>query len=90
MIKIPRYNYQCQNCKVVTEFIHSIKKDHVNKPCPKCGKRKLQRLISKGVSVIFKGDGFWRSTDYINQKSREDGLININKKPGSSNRGKLK
>jgi len=31
--------------------------------CPKCGKRKLKRLIGAGAGVIFKGSGFYQ-TDY--------------------------
>jgi predicted nucleic acid-binding Zn ribbon protein len=31
--------------------------------CPKCGKRRLQRLIGAGAGVIFKGSGFYQ-TDY--------------------------
>ena len=72
---MPRYDYECKNCEEVIEIVHSIKLDHTNKPCPKCGKRKLQKLVNSGVNIIFKGDGFWRSADYINQKSRENGTI---------------
>ena len=31
--------------------------------CPKCGKRKLKRLIGAGAGILFKGSGFY-STDY--------------------------
>jgi hypothetical protein len=31
--------------------------------CPKCGKRKVKRLIGAGAGVIFKGSGFYE-TDY--------------------------
>jgi predicted nucleic acid-binding Zn ribbon protein len=34
----------------------------------------LQRLISAGAGVIFKGDGFYRSVDYINQAAKEKGI----------------
>ena len=33
------------------------------KKCPKCGKRRLSRLIGAGAGVIFKGCGFY-TTDY--------------------------
>jgi hypothetical protein len=33
------------------------------KKCPKCGKRKLRRLIGGGAAIIFKGSGFYQ-TDY--------------------------
>ena len=70
---MPTYEYICNACGEKMEFIQSIK-EKAKKKCPKCKRRKLVRLISKGVSVIFKGDGFYRSIDYINQKSCEDGL----------------
>jgi len=82
---MPKYDYKCQNCGTITEFIHSMQIKHVNKPCPKCGKRKLMKLISKGVGLIFKGDGFYRSVEYINQKAKEEGLIHGGK-PGIHNR----
>jgi putative FmdB family regulatory protein len=78
---MPRYDYRCQACGKVTEFIHSIKLDHVNKPCPGCGKRKLRRLISGGINLIFKGEGFWRSTNYINQKAKEEGVLHTDLRP---------
>lgn len=78
---MPAYDYKCESCREVTEFIHSIKLDHVNKPCPNCGKRKLSRLISRGVNIIFKGGGFWRSCDYINQKAKEEGHIHSDLRP---------
>lgn len=76
---MPRYDYECPTCGII-EIIHSIK-DPPKRKCPKCGKRKLQRLISSGINIIFKGEGFWRSTDYINQKAKENGLVHSDRRP---------
>ncbi|MGN0910669.1 MAG: hypothetical protein ACI4NV_04505 [Thermoguttaceae bacterium] len=38
-------------------------KDKPAEVCPKCGEKKLRRVISGGVGVIFKGSGFY-CTDY--------------------------
>lgn len=82
---MPTYDYQCSACGTTSEFFHSMTINHINKPCPKCGKRKLKKLISKGAGIIFKGDGFYRSVDYINQKAKEDGIIH-GSEPGSHSR----
>ena len=31
--------------------------------CPACGERKIERLISAGAGIVFKGPGFY-ATDY--------------------------
>lgn len=31
--------------------------------CPACGERKVERLISAGAGIVFKGSGFY-ATDY--------------------------
>jgi len=38
--------------------------------CPKCKKNKLERLISGGSGVIFKGTGFYE-TDYKKKPNTE-------------------
>ena len=81
---MPTYEYICNACGTKMEFIQSIK-ENAKKKCPKCKRKKLVRLISKGVSVIFKGDGFYRSTDWINQKAKEDGILHDGE-PGSHSR----
>ena len=54
---MPHYDYQCDFCKSKHEFFQSIKADPI-KTCPKCGKDKLNRLISGGAGIIFKGTGW--------------------------------
>ena len=70
---MPTYDYICESCKHRFEWFQSI----TAKPlliCPKCGKRKVKRLIGAGAGVIFKGSGFYQ-TDYRSEgyKKAEEG-----------------
>lgn len=59
---MPTYDYICQSCGCGFERFQSITAKSL-RTCPKCGKRKLKRLIGAGAGVIFKGSGFYQ-TDY--------------------------
>jgi putative FmdB family regulatory protein len=59
---MPTYDYRCNACGHVFETFHGMSVAPLRK-CPKCGKLKLERLISGGAGVIFKGSGFYE-TDY--------------------------
>src|SRR5262249_46192015 len=59
---MPTYEYQCDACDHQFEEFQSIMAEPLKK-CPKCGKKKLRRLIGGGAAVLFKGSGFYQ-TDY--------------------------
>src|SRR5262245_62349914 len=59
---MPTYEYACRACGHEFETMHSMTAPVLRK-CPECGKLKLERLISGGAGVIFKGSGFYE-TDY--------------------------
>ena len=59
---MPTYDYVCDGCGHAFEFFQSMT-DSVKKTCPKCGKKKLRRLIGAGGAIVFKGSGFYK-TDY--------------------------
>ena len=59
---MPTYEYICRACGHEFEEFQSIKADPI-KVCPKCRKKKVERKISTGGAVIFKGGGFYE-TDY--------------------------
>lgn len=59
---MPTYEYECRACGHAFETMHSMTAPVLRK-CPECGKLKLERLISGGAGVIFKGSGFYE-TDY--------------------------
>ena len=62
---MPIYEYRCTECE------HEFRKIQGNfnaiKKCPKCGKKKLKKLLSRSA-VKFKGSGFYEN-DY---KYRQD------------------
>ncbi len=58
---MPTYEYECTKCGHTFEAVQKIT-DQPLSACPKC-KKKVRRLISSGVGLIFKGTGFY-ATDY--------------------------
>ena len=75
---MPTYEYECRACGHAFETMHSMTAPVLRK-CPKCGKLKLERLISGGAGVIFKGSGFYE-TDY---KRNRRGADSAQKEPKS-------
>ncbi len=62
---MPTYNYECSACGHAFEELQTMTDAKLTK-CPKCGKKKLDRLIGSGAGMIFKGTGFYQ-TDYKNK-----------------------
>ncbi|HPN72925.1 MAG TPA: zinc ribbon domain-containing protein [Candidatus Omnitrophota bacterium] len=58
---MPTYEYQCKKCGHKFEKFQSMTESPV-KECPQC-KGDVERMISTGAGVIFKGKGFYQ-TDY--------------------------
>lgn len=63
---MPTYDYRCNACNHTFELFQSISARHIKK-CPECGKRKVERLIGAGSTIIFKGSGFYQ-TDYRSEE----------------------
>lgn len=63
---MPTYEYKCSKCEEIFERFQRIS-DEPLKVCPVCG-GSLNRLVSGGVGIIFKGSGFY-TTDYKNSGS---------------------
>jgi putative FmdB family regulatory protein len=59
---MPTYDYVCDGCGHAFELFQSMT-EQTKKTCPKCGKKKLRRLIGAGGAIMFKGSGFYK-TDY--------------------------
>lgn len=59
---MPTYEYRCRACGHEFERFQKIS-DPPLKTCPACGKRRVERLISAGGGLVFKGPGFY-ATDY--------------------------
>jgi putative FmdB family regulatory protein len=82
---MPTYDYACQACDHQFEHFQSIKDASLEK-CPKCGKKKLKRLLGAGAGLIFKGTGFY-ITDY-KKKSGGGGESKSGGEAKSSGEGK--
>jgi len=63
---MPTYEYKCKDCGFELEEFQSITDDPL-KVCPSCG-GELQRVLSGGIGLIFKGSGFY-ITDYAKKNS---------------------
>ena len=67
---MPTYDYECEACNHRFEKFQPITSSPIRK-CPKCGKRKVKRLIGTGAGIIFKGSGFYQ-TDYRSESYKKD------------------
>lgn len=80
---MPTYDYHCDACGHEFEEFQSITAKPLKK-CPKCGKRKLRRLIGGGAAILFRGSGFYQ-TDY--RSSAYQKAAAAEKNNGSSSSG---
>ena len=64
-VEMPTYEYRCKACGHAFEHMQPMSSPPL-RTCPKCSKRKVERLISSGGGLIFKGSGFY-VTDYRSQ-----------------------
>ncbi len=84
---MPTYNYKCNSCNVGFSIFQGIN-DSRAKKCIKCSSEKIERLITGGTGMIFKGDGFYLTdyTDYgkknidTNNKGKSDDSKSKNSK----------
>lgn len=59
---MPTYEYKCSACGHEFEEFQPISAKPIRK-CPQCRKLAVDRLISTGGGIIFRGSGFY-ATDY--------------------------
>jgi putative FmdB family regulatory protein len=71
---MPFYNYKCDTCGKTFEYKQKISENALtNCPVELCdsavkGNGAVHRMISKNVSIIFNGSGFYQ-TDYVKKPS---------------------
>lgn len=85
---MPTYEYICTKCGHEFEAFQSITEEPV-KTCPKC-KGKVERKISGGAGLIFKGSGFY-ITDYKKSPEKKESLSETKKsepKPSTDSQAK--
>ncbi|MYE33435.1 MAG: zinc ribbon domain-containing protein [Gemmatimonadales bacterium] len=66
---MPTYEYRCRSCRHEFERFQRMS-DPAIRLCPLCGEEQVERLISSGGGIVFKGPGFY-ATDY--RQAPEDG-----------------
>ncbi len=54
---MPTYEYECTRCGLITEEFKPMSAPRRQR-CPKC-RSKVERLISGGIGLHFKGPGFY-------------------------------
>ncbi len=78
---MPIYEYQCGACGTEFEREQRISEDPIKK-CPKCGKQKAKRLISR-TSFVLKGGG-WYSDLYGSAKPGSESKSEASKDTAAS------
>jgi putative FmdB family regulatory protein len=65
---MPTYEYQCRSCGRRFDAFQSITASPLAR-CPHC-RKKVDRLISAGAGLLFKGSGFY-TTDHRSKPYQE-------------------
>ncbi len=78
---MPTYDYKCKRCSYQFEAFQSILSEPI-KTCPRCMDGKVERLISAGAGLIFKGSGFYE-TDYKRKSNGSNNKYSVPKSASS-------
>jgi putative FmdB family regulatory protein len=82
---MPTYDYVCDGCGHAFELFQSMT-ESAKKTCPKCGKKKLRRLIGAGGAIMFKGSGFYK-TDYRSDSYKKSAAADSSSGTGKGSSG---
>lgn len=80
---MPTYEYQCKACGHEFERVQRISDSPV-RTCPKCRKRKVERLISQ-TSFVLKGGGWYN--DLYSSKKKDSGKGDGDKPSSGDSKG---
>ena len=76
---MPTYEYECKKCGKPFDAFQRMSDPPLGQ-CPHCGSKRVQRLISGGGGIIFKGSGFYE-TDYKRGKDYKEAAKNDRETP---------
>ncbi len=81
---MPTYEYRCKFCHEITDAFQRMSDEQLV-TCPHCGKDGLERIVSGGAGVIYKGEG-WYVTDYSKKSSggKEQAATKTEAKPDTA------
>jgi len=65
-----KYSYECTKCEHIFEIEQGIKEDALVK-CPECKKKGLQRIVTGGSGVLWKGHGKYKE-HYYGKRTHSD------------------
>lgn len=80
---MPTYDYICLSCGENHEIFHSMK-ETTSRKCPTCKEGILEKQLSTGAGIIFKGTGFY-ATDYKKSSPTTSSSENTNTPAGGCN-----
>lgn len=63
----PIFDYICRACEHEFIFMKIRSDEELPQKCPECESDKVERQISRGTSIRFKGNGF-----YVNDYKKKD------------------
>ena len=73
---MPTYNYKCLSCDEIFIVFQRMSENPISN-CKFCSSNKIEKMISAGSGLIFKGTGFYL-TDYKQESKKNSN--NKNKK----------
>ena len=74
---MPTYNYKCLVCDEMFVVFQSMSEKPISN-CKYCSSNKIEKMISAGSGLIFKGSGFYL-TDYKQGSKKNSDTKNIKK-----------
>lgn len=66
---MPTYDYVCDACHEKMEVFQKMSDPKLD-TCPRCGKKKLRRLLGAGAGIVFKGTGYY-CTDFKGNNAKK-------------------
>jgi len=60
---MPTYTYKCKECEHQFDILQKISEDKLT-DCPECEKKSLEKIITGGSGVQFKGNGWFNKGGY--------------------------
>ena len=74
---MPTYNYKCLSCGEIFIVFQSMSEKPISN-CKFCSSNRIEKMISAGSGLIFKGSGFYL-TDYKQESKKSSDTKNIKK-----------
>ena len=80
---MPRYDFHCTACDDVFEATVPFETDGLP-PCPRCGKKNAEKVITPPMGIHFRGSGFYKTDSRQPQKRKSEGPPPTTKSPEKS------